>query len=632
MIPRRHNLAPPHPAPFTPAPFTPSPATPPNTPLNLPLGTRRAEAARFDHYERFSRSHHWLPGAGREAAPAPAPPSAAFARACARAVTRYWEIGLATGNIDPAREVVVLELDAGAGHFTWQMLEALRESLADSLCAGLQMRYIACVPDSARADALARRLTGPAREIALETAVWRAGSDGPCPRLHGENIDLTGNPPAILAHRYFGGLVQDMFRRRHGRLFEGLLDQRSRAAPLAYRWRGIEAADWLPAPWRELLATRDDAAPALFPSGALHSLDRLAQLAQRRFLLLAVDQDGHGAAPPRAWPANRHLPVDLACLGAYQAGQGAQVWSGWRGADRLRTLAVLRDDANPARRETLDAVIAGLREAAPDDHLHLAAILRAAAHALEPARVLALVRLSGFEPGVLEAGLDALERDPAGWDEPTRQDARAILARVWANHLPRAGQGALGPRLAELAMALGYWGLAKSVLRMETASRVRPAHCLYRLAACEAGTGETREALAHVEEALRAAGAESVSCPAGDLRDRLAARLRAWADLPWYHPERAREGDLRIEPTTGGPGVLNLVHECWGRLGTLDARIADRVAHFRLRLAPEHVEAVDPSTLARLLASPARALGALALTIESAAVGIATPPMPLTGD
>lgn len=618
MIPRRPDI------PVPPRQAAIAPPLPPSRP------SRAVEATHFAHYERFSRSHHWLPGAGPEMPPDL--PSAAFSHACARAVTRYWEIGLAAGSIDPAREVVVLEPDAGGGHFTWLMLAALRESLADSLCAGLQMRYIACVPDGARADALARRLAGLAREITLETAVWRTGGDGPCSRLHGGDLDLSGNPPAILAHHYFGGLVQDLFRRRRGRLFEGLLDQRARSAPLAYRWRGIEAADWLPAAWRELLAPMDGAAPVLFPSGALRSLDRLAHLARRRFLLLAVDWDGDGAPPPRVWPANRRLPVDFACLGAYQAGQGAQVWSGWRGAERLRTLAVLRDDANPARRETLNAVVSGLREAAPDDHLHLAAILRAAAHVLEPARILALVRLSGFDPGVLEAGLDALERDPAGWDEPTRQDARAALTRVWANHLPRAGQGDLGPRLAELAMALGYWGLAKSVLRMETASRARAAHCLFRLAACEAETGETREALAHVEEALRGLGEGAATDAARALRDRLAGRLRAWADLPWYHPERAREGDLRIEPTAGGPGALTLVHECWGRLGTLDARIADRVANFHLHLAPEHGEALDPSALTRLLAASARGLGATGMTIESAAPGIATPFTQLTGD
>ncbi len=584
-------------------------------------GAAAAGWREFAAYERFSRSHHWLPGAAQ--GERSEPPSAAFARACAGAVVRYWEIGLAAGAVDPAREVVVLEPDAGCGHFTWLMLAALRESLADSLCAGLQVRYVACVAEAghaARVRLEALRLATPSPELVVETALWRQGGDGP--RARGGALDFSGNPPAILAYRYFGGLVQDLFRRRRGHLFEGLLAQRPRGERLAYRWRGIAEADWLSAGWRDMLAPGDGAAPRLFPSGALRSLDRIARLARQRYLLLAVERDGAGAAP-RAWPADSRFPVDLACLADYQAGLGAQVWNGWRGSDGLRALAVLRDDANPARRETLDAVVAGLRERAPDDHLHLAAILRAAAHALEPARVLALLRLSGFDPGVLEAGLEVLERDPAAWDEPTRRDARAALARVWANHLPRAGQGGLGPRLAELAVALDYWGLAKSILRMEVASRDAPAPCLLRLAACEAETGESAEALAHAEEAIRRAPAAAATRAwldeAAALRDRLAARLRAWADLPWYRPESARDGDLRIEPAAPErPGTLLVLHECRGRLGTLDFQVVDGEARFRLCRAAAPAEPADLDALARLLAHVALAGGAHRQRIELA--------------
>lgn len=577
------------------------------------------------HYERFSRSHHWLPTA-TQAAPLP-PPGAAFARACASAIARYWEIGLAAGGIDPGREVVVLEPEAGGGQFTWQMLDALRERLADSLCAGLQMRYIACAADGARADVLARHLASRAREGVLDVAVWRHGRD--CPESHGNGgpVDFSGNPPVILARHYFSGLVQELFRRRRGHLFEGLLAQRARGERLAYRWRGINAADWLPVAWRAVLAPADDAAPALFPSGALHSLDRLARLARRRYLLLAVDEDAAAAPLPRAWPANRHLPIDFACLAAYQASLGAQVWNGWPVQDGPRVQAILRDDRNPARQGTLDAVVACLRESAPDDHLHLAAILRAGGHALPPARILALLRLSGFDPLVLEAGIEVLAETAATWDEALKQSGRAALARVWANHLPRAGRGPLGPRLADLARALGYWGLAKSVLRMEAATRAQPAACLLRLARCEVATGATAEALAHVEEALR--GTPDAQ-PRGELialREQLAARLRAWAELPWYRPAHALEGDIRIEPESvepvpaGEPATLLLLHECWGRLGTVDFRVVAGRAWFRLRFDGIHGDEDDVAAALRLFARLARTAGAEHCEVEMARRG-----------
>jgi hypothetical protein len=561
-------------------------------------------------YERFSRSHHWLP-IGTEVPPAP--PGAAFARACAGAVTRYWEIGLATGGVDPAREVVVLEPEAGSGQFTWQMLEALRESLAVSLCAGLQMRYVACTGDRTRAEALARHLASRGRESGLETAVWRAGREAP--EADGVALDLSGNPLVILAHRYFGGLVQDLFRRRRGHLFEGLLAQRARNQPLAYRWRGIAAADWLPTAWRTLLEGDDASPPILFPSGALYRLDQLAQLAQRRYLLLAVDRDAADAPLPRSWPENRRLPVDFARLAAHQSKLGAQVWNGWRGEEGARALVILRDDANPARRETLAAVVASLREQAPDDHLHLAAILRAAAPALEPDRILALLRLSGFEPQVLEAGIERLIGAAPTWDEALREAWRNALSRVWALHLPHAGQGTLGPHLADLAMALGYWGLAKSVLRLEAALRSPPADCLFRLAQCELETGDEAAALAHAEQSLGLAA--TAACR--DLRDRLLARRRTGDVLPWPRGELAPEGDLRLLSTRAGEWEVR--HECWGLLATAVCRLEADAARFQLCWRSPQALPEDRAGTVRLLTRAARAAGATRCEVAMAGLG-----------
>lgn len=553
-------------------------------------------------FERFSRSHHWLAGAGPAGT---APPAMAFVGACARAVVRYWEIGLAAGSVDAAAEVLVLEPDAGSGRFTWMMHAALEEALADSLAAGLQVRYLACSGDRARGERLARHLAHSDGGIHLESVLWRPGEPAPAATDAADAPDFAANPVTVLAHGYFGGLVQDLFRHRRGRLFEGLLAQRPRDEPLCYRWRGIDAAGWLPAPWRALLEGPGGDAPRLFPSGALHSLDRLARLCRDRYLLLAVERDAGVAPPPRHWPANRRLPVDLACLADYQARQGAQAWQGWHGEDGTRVLALLRDAANPARRETLDVVTAGLRDAAPDDHRHLAALLRAAAHALEPARVLAVTRLSGFDPAVLAAGMDALERAPLPWDAAARRDALGVLARVWAHHLPSAGRGDLGPRLARLAAALELWGLAKSVARMEAASRERAGDCLLILARCEAETGETHTALANAQAALAQGGGE----PARRLRDRLAARVRAWADLSWYRPEAAVAGELRIEPDAEPPG-LRILHESRGLLARADFRVGSGIAHFRLDPVGDGADSACLEALPDLLAHFARGLGA----------------------
>ena len=524
----------------------------------------KRSASTITTYERFSRSHHWLPTRPK----APPPPAASFAAACAAAIVRFWEIALAAGNLDPGREVVVLEAEAGDGGHTWQMLDALQQHMASSLCAGLRLRYIAAT--AVDADLLGRRLACRNHDGILETAAWRGGMpvgrEGP--------LQLTGNPLVILAHRYFSGLTQDLFRRRRGHLFEGLLAQRH-GGRLGYRWRGIHEADWLPTAWRGLL--REDASPALFPSGALASLERLAELAGRRYLLLLADRDGAGL--PRAWPDDRHLPVDLSRIAAHQAGLGAQVWEGWQ-AGGLKVQAILRDDGNPARPETLAAICAGLLSRLPDDHQHLAAIVRAARP--QPLRVLALLRLSGFDPRVMQAGIDFLH-DAATWDAALRRDWRAALVRVWSQHIAHAGHGDLGPRLADLAMDLGYWGLAKSVLRLESARRARPAACFMQLARCEEATGDSAAALARAEAARQLADTPVLRREAAALSQRLAARLRCIADLPWYRPEAASEGDLRAEPDLEQPGELILFHECWGRVGRAAVDLHGGTARFRLQ-------------------------------------------------
>jgi hypothetical protein len=428
-------------------------------------------------------------------------------------------------------------------------------------------------------------------DLILEIAAWRGGypvgGNGP--------IRLTGNPPVILAHRYFGGLAQDLFRRRRGQLFEGLLAQRSHGR-LCYRWRGVKEADWLPSTWRQLLCA--DEAPALFPSGALACLERLAELAGRRYLLLLADRDG--AARPRDWPSEQRLPLDFSRIAAHQSGLGAQVWEGWQ-AGGLKVQVILRDDGNPARPETLAAITAGLLSSLPDDHQHLSAIVRAARP--QPLRVLALLRLSGFDPRVMQAGLDFL-RDAATWDEALRRDWRTALVRVWSQHIANAGRGELGPRLADLAMDLGYWGLAKSVLRLESARRARPAACLIQLARCEEATGASTQALAYAETARRHADSPALRRESAALCERLAERLRRFAELSWYRPEAASEGDLRAEPEVEKPGELALFHECWGRVGSVAFSLEGGTARFCLQMKQDEPE------VSRLLARLAQAVGA----------------------
>lgn len=318
-------------------------------------------------------------------------PGAAFIAAWAGAISRFWELGLAAGRIDPAREVVVLEADAGDGQLAWRLHEALGEQMGRTLAAGLHIRQFACAPTAARAAALREHLGWRG----MEALHWPGGG----------MPEVAGNPLVILACRYFAG-------------------------------RGGAA------------------------------LEPLSLLARGRYLLLAAEPE---AALPPPEP-------------------GALAWRGRAGAGDLASAAYLRDQPEPAREETLAAIVAGLEGHQPRDHRALARLLRAA-RPLEPAAVLTALRLSGFDPRVLVAGLDALEERPAPTQDPLRLAWREALARVWQRQMPRAGRDDLGPRLARLAMAWGHWDLAAAIWRLEAASRSRPGGCLRQLERCRRHAG-----------------------------------------------------------------------------------------------------------------------------------------------
>lgn len=135
---------------------------------------------------------------------------------------------------------------------------------------------------------------------------------------------------------------------------------------------------------------------------------------------------------------------------------------------------------------------------------------------------------------------------------PAWQAALACCAAGTA-HQPPAQDWALA--LASVAQALGFWRVARTLLRQCTAQQPVQGAALVALARLCARTGGAREAL-HL---LRHPQASTLPDGA-DLRDTLRQRHWHWCQLGWYPPQGIRAGRLALEPM--GPEHCHDVLQC----------------------------------------------------------------------
>ena len=478
-----------------------------------------------------------------------------LAHAWSEAIVRYWEAGLAAGSIDPGKPLYLLDPAPGQGQLAWLLLGALRQRLA---VAGpdIQPCYVACSGNVDQLDYLAAHPYFKEYTDAswFDTACWNAGKDSVLD-LRAQRITLlrTDNPVVVLGLEWLQTLPSELTGIHRGQVMEGraaltALQEPEHAYRLDYQWQPLDDTNdpSLRPLWTHYLP-RFAEIPLLWPAMACKALDALARLSSGRYLLLAADagicsdQELRLCAltPPSEWhPGQAPLPVNYHALSLYQRQHGACTWDRKLHDDGAVLHAALRDDRCTITQSAFSAIVGCLEHAHPDDG-------RLLVPSNDAPVTLTLLRLSRYEPRVLQAGIQRMLQQPAALHDTARKEWQTALMHTWSNYLPTATPEPFYHEAGLLAAQLGHWGLAKECFRLGLTLYGDNATDLHHLALCEAATGATDEAFALVSHALEVEP-DNPHCQA--LHTRFAERLQRWQDTHWYHPDAVRNGELTLEP------------------------------------------------------------------------------------
>lgn len=436
---------------------------------------------------------------------------------------------------------VLIEFGGGSGRFAYLLLQALRE-----LAPGLHLRYVLT-------DFSAERVAGWAAHPSfrpfvddgrLDFAVLDADRPGPLDLVvSGRTLgagELTG-PVVGIANYVFDTLRQDSYAVRGGRLFEGRVTdvgERPEGVPTGIgdlEWATAPCADPpddLPAELAGILQhyrdTLDDTA-VLVPTGGLRCLDLIAGLTTGPSCMLVADK-GHrtpvelcSQPEPALVPhgSGFSLMVNFDLLARYIRARG-----GWAvlPAQPARSLVVgVFAHPGPAGLGHPDGFTAAVQDqlldTGPDNYFTLRPLLGGAT-TIEA--MLAGLRLSRFEPGLLIELLPRLLEVLPGTAEPLRAEVAHALNRVWRCWFPIGEPVDLALCLGLAFSAMDRFPQAVEYLEQSTKEHPESAPAAFAMAVARRGLHDLRAA---DEWARRALAVEPGFSQARALRAVLAAEL-----------------------------------------------------------------------------------------------------------
>lgn len=391
--------------------------------------------------------------------------------------------GLGSRDIDPDQVQWVIDLAPGDGERGWQILRIL----ADEAPRSPTIRYLArCLSSTHHAELAAHPRLKP---LLADGRLWldRTGIGLPPQPLC--------NPPVVLAHQAFSAAPQGLYAIRNGRLLEACSDPQGRIA-----WRVPARRD---GPMHLLTAYRHAFTEAVvtLPIAAMTLLDTLLDAARGRLLLRASDHGAKDIAqictgvldatrdpPPEAgdcrqpisadsgaWPARETddldtertlpLPVNFEALARWHRSHHADSVRQSQRDDQGRVLHLALHDVPGGRlRECLPDLLALPH---PDDHVESLRLL-AAVPTCTAGQCLAAIHAQAADSRALLA-LHAIIANLGPNLSGTAQMAwHALLERCHDRHYPGHADHdprAITIRIAELAIALSHWPLARRTLR-----------------------------------------------------------------------------------------------------------------------------------------------------------------------
>lgn len=366
------------------------------------------------------------------------------------------------GLINPGEPVYIVELGSGSGRFGFFLLKALTELLGRSQVAHVPLRYV--MTDLTESNLKFYR-SHPALQPFLEQdkldfALFDLEGDAEV-RLESSGKVLTAgsltNPLIVIANYVFDSTRHDAFLIKNDRLFEHLISVYSDVPEV-----DLDAADVF-----DHLALTHTNAPApsdyypeaefnailqhythtlketilLFPAGAIRCLQRLAGLSAAGVLVLSADK---GEAEEEFLDGQREarfvmhgsfsLAVNYHAIKEYCLGKGSYACTYAHGYNNLNISAFGLGSGPIAFPETRLAYDRALGSGAVDDFLLLQQRFREHQGGLEAAHLLALFRLSGWDPAVMQELLPALSGQVENLSSSQRADLLYAVQQTWDNY------------------------------------------------------------------------------------------------------------------------------------------------------------------------------------------------------
>jgi hypothetical protein len=483
-----------------------------------------------------------------------------IAAAYARVIGAYWRDCLAV--LDSKQPLYIVELGAGSGRLAYHLMRSLmanREQNDKIDEAGLPaFRYVMTEYNPALLDFWAAH---PALQPLAERG-WldfaRFDADQPAD-LHLQHSGITlsagslANPLVLVANYFFDSIPQDAFYVEDGRLYESQATVRAREPGLTGEEDDILGRvqlsyERLPAslPYygkADLDSTVDlddlldqyrqviKAGALVFPNTGLRCLAHFRRMAakdgnQERLLLLTADKGYHRPEdlqgrrePGFEVHGSFSMGVNYDALARYCQRQGGAALTLPHRHLYLDTCAFLLGDYPSGLAGTRAAYGEMVGEFGPEDFYLLQGMLNRDHSALGAEQVLALLRLSRWDPKIYHAAfadlLDGLTDASAG----VRAELRAGAARVWDNYYHIGEQYDLPYDLGVLLYKLGEYSEALGYFKHSLALHGAEAKTLYNVSLCQYLSGDR-------VAALRSAAQASVLDPAFEPARALAAKIQ----------------------------------------------------------------------------------------------------------
>jgi hypothetical protein len=438
-----------------------------------------------------------------------------FADIYARIVAAFAADGAGVSSDQPLH---ILEIGGGVGKFAFLFLRHLEEQLSARGAALENIHYTLADCSPALVEALRNHpyLGEFARRGILEFALG-------CDALPPEWLQRSHSSPRVLIANYvFDSLPHDAFRIKAGETSELLLTTSATedAAPVSRLQLDFHAAPAASPRYADAICNqileqyRADGleATVLFPAGPLQLLQPLFA-AGGPLLVLAADkgftrQDtlafSQGPAALEFHSENYFsLMANFDALAKYFRARHGEALLPEKYFSSFSICAFLHGGGAGGFPRTQMAYAESQHAFGPDDLFTLMAGLNQYLDGMAPPQILAILRLTRWDPMAFVRLFPALARQ-LGSIGTERQDFRTAVQRVWANHFPlSAAENELAFDCGVVLLGLGFPDDALPLFEISQQTYGPSATTSYNLALCCQGVGRSADALAHAQQACR---------------------------------------------------------------------------------------------------------------------------------